>query len=77
MAKEERGRSGLLRRQLRRWTDRVAAAGKADELFEVELWLRSFERFFRIGSQPLSERETRALGLRSWSEELRLVDHAQ
>jgi hypothetical protein len=54
----------------------VAAAGKADELFELELWLRSFERFFRIGNQPLSERETRALGLRSWSEELRLVDHA-
>ena len=76
MAKEERGRSELLRRQLRRWTDRMAAAGKADELFELELWLRSFERFFRIGSQPLSERETRALGLRSWSEELRLVDHA-
>ena len=75
MPKEE-GRSDLLRRQLRRWTDEVAAAGKADELFELELWLRSFERFFRIGNQPLSERETRALGLRSWSEELRLVDHA-
>ncbi len=35
MAKEEPGRSELLRRQLRRWTDRVAAAGKADELFEL------------------------------------------
>jgi hypothetical protein len=76
MAKEEGARSDLLRRQLRRWTDHVAAAGKADELFELELWLRSFERFFRVGNQPLSERETRALGLRSWSEELRLVDHA-
>jgi len=77
MAKDEAGaRSEFLRRQLRRWTDQVAAAGKADELFELELWLRSFERFFRIESQPLSERETRALGLRSWSEELRLVDHA-
>jgi hypothetical protein len=77
MAKENGGRrSELLRRQLRRWTDRVAAAGKADELFELELWLRSFERFFRTGNQPLSEREVRALGLRSWSEELRLVDHA-
>jgi hypothetical protein len=76
MAKDEGGRSDLLRRQLRRWTDTVAAAGKADELFELELWLRSFERFFRIGNQPLSERETRALGLRSWSEELRLADHA-
>jgi hypothetical protein len=69
-------RSELLRSQLRRWTDQVAAAGKAGELFELEMWLRSFERFFRIGSQPLSERETRTLALRNWSEELRLVDHA-
>jgi hypothetical protein len=69
-------RSELLRGQLRRFTDEVGAAGKAAELFELEMWLRSFERFFRIGAQPLSARETRALGLRNWSEELRLVDHA-
>jgi hypothetical protein len=75
MARDET-RSELLRSQLRRWTDQVAAAGKADELFELEMWLRSFERFFRIGSQPLSERETSQLALRSWSEELRLVDNA-
>ncbi|HEX9189824.1 MAG TPA: hypothetical protein VGB87_22300, partial [Vicinamibacteria bacterium] len=37
---------------------------------------RSFERFFRVGAQPLSDRETRALALRNWSEELRLVDNA-
>jgi hypothetical protein len=69
-------RSELLRAQLRRWTDQVAAAGKANELFELEMWLRSFERFFRLGAQPLSDRETRALALRNWSEELRLVDNA-
>jgi hypothetical protein len=74
--RREEIRSDLLRGQLRRWTDQVAAAGKADELFELEMWLRSFERFFRIGSQPLSERETGQLALRSWSEELRLVDNA-
>jgi hypothetical protein len=68
-------RSELLRSQLRRWTDQVAASGKAGELFELEMWLRSFERFFRIGSR-LSDRESRALALRNWSEELRLVDHA-
>jgi len=68
-------RSELLRSQLKRFTDQVAAAGKAAELFELEMWLRSFERFFRIGSQPLSERETRALAARNWSEELRLVDN--
>jgi hypothetical protein len=69
-------RSDLLRSQLRRWTDLVAEAGKAGELFELEMWLRSFERFFRVGGQPLSDRETRALALRNWSEELRLVDNA-
>src|SRR3970040_1296504 len=42
---------------------------------QLKMWLRSFERFFRIGSQPLSERETRALAARNWSEELRLVDN--
>jgi hypothetical protein len=69
-------RSELLRSQLRRWTDQVAAAGRAAELFELEMWLRSFERFFQIGAQPLSDSETRALALRNWSEELRLVDNA-
>jgi hypothetical protein len=68
-------RSELLRTQLRRWTDQVASAGKAGELFELEMWLRSFERFFRIGSR-LSDRESRALALHNWSEELRLVDNA-
>ena len=53
-------RSELLRGQLKRFTEQVAAAGKATELFELEMWLRSFERFFRIKHQPLSESETRA-----------------
>jgi hypothetical protein len=69
-------RSELLRGQLKRFTDQVTAASKARELFELEMWLRSFERFFRIGGKPLSERETRALAARNWSEELRLVDNA-
>ncbi len=69
-------RSELLRGQLRRWTEQVAAAGRGAELFELEMWLRSFERFFRVGAQPLSDRETRALAARNWSEELRLVDNA-
>jgi hypothetical protein len=69
-------RSELLRGQLRRWSDQVAGGGKGSELFELEMWLRSFERFFRIGAQPSSERESRALALRNWSEELRLVDNA-
>jgi hypothetical protein len=69
-------RSEFLRGQMREWMERVGSAGKTRDLFELEMWLRSFERFFRIKNQPLSEKETRQLALRNWSEELRLVDNA-
>ena len=68
-------RSDFLRGQMRHWMDQVVAAGKTRELFELEMWLRAFERFFRIKNQPLSEREAKQLALRNWSEELRLVDN--
>src|SRR6185503_2502906 len=68
-------RSDFLRGQMRHWMDQVVAAGKTRELFELEMWLRAFERFFRFKNQPLSEREAKHLALRNWSEELRLVDN--
>jgi hypothetical protein len=66
----------FLKGQMRQWMEQMVLAGKTADLFEIEMWLRSFERFFRIRNQPLSERETRQLALRNWSEELRLVDNA-
>jgi hypothetical protein len=68
-------RSEFLRGQMREWFERVTAAGRTAELFELEMWLRSFERFFRIKNQPLSDKEKKQLTLRNWSEELRLVDN--
>ncbi len=68
-------RSDFLRGQLRQWMEEVAAAGKTADLFELEMWLQSFERFFHIKNQPLSDKETKQLALRNWSEELRLVDN--
>jgi hypothetical protein len=68
-------RSDFLRGQMRDWMEQVVAAGRTRELFELEMWLRAFERFFRIKNQPLSERESKHLALRNWSEELRLVDN--
>ena len=59
---------------MRHWMEQVVAAGKTRDLFELEMWLRSFERFFRIKNQPLSEKQLKQLALRNWSEELRLVD---
>src|SRR5512134_3304324 len=69
------GRSDFLRGQMQHWTEQMVVAGKTDELFELEMWLRAFERFFRIRNQPLSEKEVKALTLRNWAEELRLVDN--
>src|SRR5215813_11822362 len=71
---EREARPDFLRGQFRQWMDDAVAAGKTKDLFELEMWLRSFERFFRIRNQPLSERESKQLALRNWSEELRLVD---
>jgi hypothetical protein len=65
----------FLRGQMRHWMEQVVDAGKTRDLFELEMWLRSFERFFRIKNQPLSEKEAKQLALRNWSEELRLVDN--
>jgi hypothetical protein len=69
-------RSEFLRGQLRRWMDEVAAAGKTDQLFELEMWLQSFERFFQVKNQPPSERDSKQPTHRNWTEELRLVDGA-
>ena len=40
------------------------------------MWLRSFERYFLIKNQPLSEESTRTLAIRSFYEEIGLVAHA-
>ncbi len=74
-ARRTDGQSEFLRGQLREWLTQVDAAGRTQELFELEMWLRSFERFFRVRNQPLSEKEAKQLALRNWSEELRLVDN--
>jgi hypothetical protein len=68
-------RSDFLRAQMRQWMEQVLSEGKTRDLFELEMWLRAFERFFRIKNQALSDKETRQLALRNWSEELRLVDN--
>lgn len=70
-----RSRSEFLRRRMQEWMDVADASGKGHELLELEMWLRSFERFFRVRNQPISDREARQLALRNWTEELRLVDN--
>ena len=42
--RDVRSGSEFLRGQMRQWMDQVVQEGQTDELFELELWLRSFER---------------------------------
>lgn len=72
--RDVRSSSEFLRGQMREWMEQVVRQGRTSDLFELEMWLRAFERFFRIKNQALSPGEKRQLALRNWSEELRLVD---
>ena len=58
------------------WVSRLSQTGRTEFLFELEMWLRSFERYFLIKNQPLSEESTRTLAIRSFYEEIGLVAHA-
>lgn len=58
------------------WVGRLSETGRTEFLFELEMWLRSFERYFRVKNQPLSEDSTRTLAIRSFYEEIGLVSHA-
>ncbi len=58
------------------WIDSLAAQDRAEWLFELEMWLKTFERYFRIRNQMLTERSTRILALRSFRDEVLLVNEA-
>ena len=58
------------------WVSRLSQTGRTEFLFELEMWLRSFERYFLIKNQPLSEESTRTLAIRSFYEEIGLVANA-
>ncbi len=62
--------------QMSQWVDRLAETNRTEYLFELEMWLRSLERYFRIRNQPLSEDSTRTLAIRSFYEEIGLVANA-
>jgi hypothetical protein len=69
-------RTEFLLGQMSHWVGRLSETGRTEFLFELEMWLRSFERYFQIKNQPLSEDSTRTLAIRSFYEEIGLVAHA-
>ncbi|HEX4945874.1 MAG TPA: hypothetical protein VFZ34_04400 [Blastocatellia bacterium] len=59
--------------QLREWLAKLAMDNKATMLFELEVWVRCFDRFFRIRNHPFSETELREIVRRDFSEEVKIV----
>lgn len=60
-------------RVFRRWLSLLEVEGKTQYVRELEMWLKSFERYFSLTNLPLSEEEVRQSTLRDYSEELRVV----
>lgn len=61
------------RTSIDRWLDILSREQKTEYLFELEMWVKCFDRFFRIKNHPLSEQEARDIVRRDFSEELKIV----
>src|SRR5438105_6106936 len=64
------------RSSLQRWLDTIGREQKTNYLFELEMWLKCFDRFFRMKNLPLSEQEIRDIVRRDFIEELKIVRNA-
>ncbi|HMW01869.1 MAG TPA: hypothetical protein PLB32_17955 [Acidobacteriota bacterium] len=64
------------RTSLNRWLDILGREHKTAFLFELEMWIKCFDRFFRIKNHPLSEQELKDIVRRDFTEELRIVRNA-
>jgi hypothetical protein len=61
------------RSSINRWLEMLGRERKTDLLFELEMWVKCFDRFFRVKNHPLSEQEARDVVRRDFSEELKIV----
>lgn len=66
--------SDYLRSQVKGWMEDSIEAGKRSELFELEMWLRALERFFKTSNHALSDAQINELPYRDWAPEMRVVD---
>lgn len=66
--------SDYLRTQVRAWMEGAGESGRKRELFELEMWLRALDRFFKPAHHALSDDQVNELPYRDWSAELTVVD---
>jgi hypothetical protein len=58
---------------LQGWLDVLEAQGKALTVLELEMWIKCFDRFFRVRNHPMTEQEIRDVVRRDFAEELKIV----
>jgi hypothetical protein len=66
--------SDYLRSQVKAWMEGAGESGRKKELFELEMWLRALDRFFKPAHHALSDEQVNELPYRDWSAELAVVD---
>ncbi len=57
----------------RKWLQHQKSEGRMSHVQELEMWLKSFERYFTIANLPLTDDEIKQATLRDYSEELKVV----
>ena len=61
------------RASIDRWLEMLGRGEKTEYLFELEMWVKCFDRFFRVKNHPMSEQEARDIVRRDFAEELKIV----
>jgi hypothetical protein len=63
----------LKQTKLNHWLDEVSRKNKTDAVFELEMWIKCFDRFFRPRNQPSEDGEIKRFLLKDFREELAIV----
>src|SRR5262245_22868890 len=58
---------------LNQWLEQVSRKQKIDFVFELEMWIKCFDRFFRTKNQPSPDGEVKHFLLKDFREELAVV----
>lgn len=59
--------------KLNHWLEEVSRKNKTDYVFELEMWIKCFDRFFRPKNQPSEDGEVKAFLLKDFRQELAIV----
>ncbi len=59
--------------KLNHWLEEINRSNKTDSIFELEMWIKCFDRFFRPQNQPSEDGDTKAFVLKNFRPELAVV----